>query len=60
MASKTDVTGREKVKVRYLVGGVEVKPVRVGQKRMEWRSEDGSIRVKTWETKELIKIGGKR
>lgn len=59
MASKTDVTGREKVKVTYLVGTEVVTPVMIGGK-MWWSNDSGTVRVKKWETKKVTVIGGKR
>ncbi len=56
--SKTEA-GRQKVKVRYLVGDVEVHPVRIGRS-MWWIDEANTIRVKRWQRRETIVIGGKR
>jgi hypothetical protein len=55
--SKTEA-GRQKVKVTYLVGDKPVHPVRIGRS-MWWADDEGTIRVKTWETRKITVLGGK-
>ena len=59
MAVSKTKAGREKVSVKYLVGNVEVHPVRIGNV-MWWIDDANTIRVKTWETKRIIRSGGEK
>lgn len=59
MAKSKTEAGRVKVKVEYYIGEDKVTPIRIGRS-MYWTNESGSVRSKTWETKKIIEIGGKR
>lgn len=49
MIAKTAVG---KVRVKYFAQGKEVHPVQVNGK-MVWMSDDGTVRVKTWDTRKV-------